>query len=70
MSTMQPIRDKKDIERLKNYFLEKDEIRNYTLVVMGINLPIRISDMTFIVIGFGSMLRYWKRRRGKRTPWP
>lgn len=45
MSTMQPIRDLKDIERLKRYFLDRDEIRNYVLVVVGINLPIRISDL-------------------------
>ncbi len=45
MSTMQPIRDRNDIKRLKNYFLEKGELRNYAIVAVGINLPVRISDM-------------------------
>lgn len=45
MSTMQPIRNKKDIERLKKYFLRRGEIRNYALVVTGINVPLRISDI-------------------------
>lgn len=45
MSTMQPIRSKKDIERLKEYFLNRGETRNYALVVMGINVPLRISDI-------------------------
>lgn len=45
MSTMQPIRNKQDIEKLKNYFLQKGEVRNYALVVFGMNVPIRISDI-------------------------
>lgn len=45
MSTMQPIRDKQDIEKLKRYFLQKGEIRNYALIVFGMNVPIRISDI-------------------------
>jgi len=45
MSTMQPIRDPKDIERLKRYFLNRGETRNYVLIVVGINLPVRISDL-------------------------
>lgn len=45
MSTMQPIRKKEDILQLKNYFLDKGEIRNYAMVVVGLNVPIRISDL-------------------------
>ncbi|MCC8161950.1 MAG: tyrosine-type recombinase/integrase [Lachnospiraceae bacterium] len=45
MSTMQPIRTEDDIKRLKDYFLQKGEIRNWAMIVMGINLPIRISDI-------------------------
>lgn len=45
MSTMQPIRKKEDITRLKNYFLDKGQIRNYVMIVIGLNVPIRISDI-------------------------
>ena len=40
-----PIRKKEDIEKMKNYFMEKGEYRNYTLFVMGINTALRISDI-------------------------
>lgn len=45
MGTTQPIRDKKDIKNLKQYFLDKGEIRNYALIVIGLNIPLRISDI-------------------------
>lgn len=45
MSTMQPIRKKEDILRLKNYYLERGEIRNYAMIVNGLNIPVRISDL-------------------------
>lgn len=45
MSTMRPIRDPKDIESLKKYYWNRGEIRNYVLVVVGINLPVRISAL-------------------------
>ena len=51
MGTMQPIRDLKDIQRLKEYFLIKHQYRNYALIVMGVNLPLRISDLLSIKWG-------------------
>lgn len=45
MSAMQPIRELGDIEKMKKYFLNRGEIRNYVLIVTGINLPVRISDL-------------------------
>lgn len=45
MGTTQPIRNNEDIDRLKQYFLEKGEIRNYALITMGINTALRISDL-------------------------
>lgn len=45
MGTMQPIREKEDIIRMKNYFIQRGEYRNYTLLVVGLNLPLRISDI-------------------------
>lgn len=40
-----PIKDKKEIEMMEMYFLEKGEWRNYTLFVLGINTSLRISDL-------------------------
>lgn len=45
MGTTQPIRSKKNIEMMKKYFLERGEVRNYTLFTVGINVPLRISDL-------------------------
>ena len=46
MGTTQPIKNKKDITALKEYFLTKDfNLRNYTLITMGINTALRISDI-------------------------
>lgn len=45
MSTTQPIRTNDEIEKLKEYFLERGEVRNYVLITMGINTALRISDL-------------------------
>ena len=45
MSTMSPIKDKKELEAMKKYFLGKNEIRNYALFCIGINTALRISDI-------------------------
>ena len=45
MATMQPIRNKKDIEKIKNYYLQRKEYMYYAIFVVGINIPIRISDL-------------------------
>lgn len=46
MGTNQPIKNKKDITALKEYFLTEDfNLRNYTLITMGINTALRISDI-------------------------
>lgn len=45
MSKTQPIKEPEQIQALKEFFLEKGEIRNYTLVVVGLNTSLRISDI-------------------------
>ena len=45
MSTMSPIKDKRELEAMKKYFLRRNEIRNYTLFCVGINTALRISDI-------------------------
>ena len=43
--TTQPIRNKNHIKQISSYFLNKGEMRNYLLFVMGIHTALRISDM-------------------------
>lgn len=45
MQKTQPIKDKKDIQRFKQYYLERNQIRNYTLFTLGINTSLRIGDL-------------------------
>lgn len=46
MSTSQPIRDKNELELLKNFYSEEEENpRNRALIHLGINSALRISDL-------------------------
>ncbi len=44
MKAVEPIRDPKKINAMKDY-LKGKYIRDYTLFVMGINVTLRISDL-------------------------
>lgn len=46
MSTTQPIRDRKQLQKFKTYYKDQPTgVRNYTLIVMGLNTALRISDI-------------------------
>ena len=45
MSTTKPIRSLEDVQRFKNYFLQKGEYRNYLLVSVCLNTALRICDV-------------------------
>ena len=46
MSTTQPIRDLVDLSKLKNYYYEQEpNLRNYTMICLGVNSALRISDL-------------------------
>ncbi|MDE5824607.1 MAG: tyrosine-type recombinase/integrase [Lachnospiraceae bacterium] len=46
MSTTEPIRDKQKLQNFKNYFQnEKPNMRNYTMIIIGLNTALRISDI-------------------------
>lgn len=49
MCKTDPIRSSDDIQKLKQYFLEKDQIRNYTLITLGMNTSLRISDLLSLI---------------------
>ena len=48
MSTSQPLKNKEDIQKLKNYFYRKKEYRNYPLITVGLNTALRISDILYL----------------------
>ena len=45
MGTTQPIRRLEHVQKLKYYFLKRNEIRNYTMVTLGLNTALHISDI-------------------------
>ena len=45
MKTTEPIRDKRRIRELADYYLKRAQIRNYVLIVMGLYTALRISDL-------------------------
>lgn len=45
MSTTYPIRDKSTLEEFKNYYLTRNNYRNYALIITGLNTALRIGDI-------------------------
>ena len=48
MKTTEPIRDKKQITQLVEYYLNCGQIRNHVLIVMAIHTALRISDLLLL----------------------
>ena len=58
MSTTQPIRNTEKLKLFKEYFkYEKPNIRNYTLIIIGLNSALRISDILPLTYGDISTLK-------------
>lgn len=45
MGKTQPIKNSRDVKRLRQYFLEKHQVRNYTMVTLALNTSLRIGDL-------------------------
>lgn len=52
MSTTQPIRNPENLELFKNYYKDENaNLRNYTMIILGLNTALRISDILHITWG-------------------
>ncbi len=45
MAATEPIRDREQLKKLAGYYLERGQIRNHTLIIMGVYTVLRISDL-------------------------
>ncbi len=45
MAATQPIRNKHQIRELAAYYLQKGQVRNYVLIILGVHTALRISDL-------------------------
>ena len=45
MAATEPIRDKKQLHELAGYWLKRGNLRNYTLIVLGVSTALRIGDL-------------------------
>jgi integrase len=45
MATTEPIRNKRDIKLLANYYFTRGQTRNYVLIVLGLHTALRIGDL-------------------------
>ena len=51
MSTSEPIRDKNKLRQLAGYYFQRGQIRNYTLIILGVHTALRISDLLGLTWG-------------------
>lgn len=48
MAVTEPIRNKKQVKELSEYYLQRGKFRNHVLIIMGIHTALRISDLLLL----------------------
>lgn len=66
MEFVEPIRDKKKIELMKQYLKSKNE-RDYLMFIIGINTGLRVSDLLTLQVADVKGKQYIKLREKKRN---
>ncbi len=71
MGTTQPIRDRKQLQAFKEYYhTEKENLRNYALIAVGLNTALRISDilhLTWDMVFTGKKVRSHVTLKERKT---
>jgi integrase len=49
MATTEPIRNKRQVRELTNYYLQRGQIRNHCLIVLSVHTALRISDLLRLI---------------------
>ena len=57
-NTVDPLKNKKDIQKIKQYLKGKDNKRDYMLFVVGINVGLRVGDLLKLKIKDVIDIRY------------
>ena len=77
MQAVEPIRDKRDIQKMKR-ILKRKSLRDYALFTLGINSALRISDLLALTVGdvadengkIRDRIVIRERKTGKRKAFP
>jgi site-specific recombinase XerD len=60
MAITEPIRNKKDVRNMSEHYLNKESLRNYVLIVLGVHSVLRISDL--LALTWGNVYDFQKKK--------
>ena len=48
MAATEPFRDKQKLRQLARYFLQRGQVRNYTMLILGVHTALRVGDLLYL----------------------